>query len=167
MSLAHLGVAISMLGATASGALQRDVLVNIRVGDTIELGPWRAELADIRPVAGPNWTAIEARIEVARDGRQVATLRPQSRTFVSPPQETTESGRAGWRMGELYAVLGKPDGEGRWQVHLWVKPLVRLIWWGGIVMALGGLVALGDRAWLALRRRRRARAGRSFLPQAA
>ncbi len=148
MALAHLGVAVSILGATASGALQQEALVNMRVGDAIVLGPWRAELQDVRPVAGPNWTAIEAKIDVTRHGRPLAQLRPQTRTFIAPPMETTESARAGWRTGEVYMVLGKPDGEGRWQVHMWIKPLVRLIWWGGLLMAFGGVLALGDRVRL-------------------
>ncbi|WP_199553888.1 heme lyase CcmF/NrfE family subunit [Sandaracinobacteroides hominis] len=155
MALAHLGVAVSILGATASGALQREALVALRVGDSVQMGPWRAELMDVRPVAGPNWTAIEATLYVQRNGRPVGTVTPQSRMFIAPAQETTESGRTGWRMGEVYAVLGKPDGSGRWQVHLWVKPLVRLIWIGGLLMALGGVVALGGRVRaLALRRRK-------------
>ena len=165
MALAHLGVAVSILGATASGALQQEALVNMRVGESIVIGPWHAELADVRPVAGPNWTAIEARLEVQRNGKPYAVLTPQSRMFVAPPVETTESSRAGWRTGELYAVLGKPDGEGRWQVHLWVKPLVRLIWWGGVLMALGGLIALADR--VRLRRRRPAEGYATGLQQLA
>jgi len=154
MALAHLGVAVSMLGATASGALQREALVSLRVGDAVELGPWRAELRDVRPVAGPNWTAIEATLDVRRHGEPVAMLKPSSRMFVAPGQETTEAGRAGWRLGELYSVLGKPDGFGRWQVHLWVKPLVTLIWWGALLMALGGMVALGGRVRATRPRRR-------------
>jgi cytochrome c-type biogenesis protein CcmF len=145
MALAHLGVAVSILGATASGALQREALVSMRVGDAIQTGDWRAELMDVRPVAGPNWTAVEATLDVRRNGEPVAVLKPQSRMFIAPGQETTEAGRAGWRTGELYSVIGKPDGTGKWQVHLWVKPMVRLIWWGGLLMALGGMLALGGR----------------------
>jgi cytochrome c-type biogenesis protein CcmF len=166
MALAHLGVAVSMLGATASGALQQEALVALRVGDAVEMGRWRAELQDVRPVAGPNWTAIEARIDVRRDGAPVALLTPQSRMFVAPAQETTESSRAGWRTGELYAVLGKPDGTGKWQVHLWFKPLVRLIWWGGMLMALGGMVALGGRV-RSLKQSRAPRLSPLPVPQAA
>jgi cytochrome c-type biogenesis protein CcmF len=155
-----------MLGATASGALQQEALVALRVGDAVEMGRWRAELQDVRPVAGPNWTAIEARIDVRRDGAPVALLTPQSRMFVAPAQETTESSRAGWRTGELYAVLGKPDGTGKWQVHLWFKPLVRLIWWGGMLMALGGMVALGGRV-RSLKQSRAPRLSPLPVPQAA
>jgi cytochrome c-type biogenesis protein CcmF len=152
MALAHLGVAVSILGATASGALQREALVSMRVGDAIEMGPWRAELMDVRPVAGPNWTAVEATLDVRRNGAPVAVLTPQSRMFVAPSQETTEAGRAGWLGGELYSVVGKPDGTGRWQIHLWVKPLVRLIWIGGLLMAIGGMLALGGRVRATSRR---------------
>ncbi len=146
MALAHLGVAVAIIGMTASSAFQQEALVALRAGDNITLGAWRAELVDVRPVAGPNWTAVEATIGVARGDRHVATLHPQSRRFIAPSDETTESGRAGWWGGELYAVIGRPDGNGRWQIHFWTKPLVRLIWWGGLLMAFGGLVALGGRA---------------------
>ncbi len=167
MALAHLGVAVSILGATASGALQREALVSMRVGDAIEMGPWRAELMDVRPVAGPNWTAVEATLDVRRNGSPVAVLKPQSRMFVAPSQETTEAGRAGWMGGELYSVIGKPDGTGRWQVHLWVKPLVRLIWLGGLLMAIGGMLALGGRVRATSRRRKAVPAEPLPVPQAA
>jgi cytochrome c-type biogenesis protein CcmF len=167
MALAHLGVAVSILGATASGALQREALVAMRVGDAVEMGPWRAELMDVRPIAGPNWTAIEATLDVRRNGEPVAVLHPQSRMFVAPSQETTEAGRAGWRTGELYSVIGKPDGSGRWQVHLWVKPMVRLIWIGGLLMALGGVLALGGKVRAGARRRSAEPEGALPVPQAA
>jgi cytochrome c-type biogenesis protein CcmF len=155
MALAHLGVAISMLGATASGALDDERLVMMRVGDVVAFGPWQAELRDVRPVAGPNWTAIEAEIRFQRAGHAVATVRPQSRTYTSPPMETTEAGIAPLLPGDLYVVLGKPDDSGRWQINLRYKPLVRLLWGGGMVVALGGMVALGDRLPLSWFRRRR------------
>jgi len=166
MALAHLGVAVTILGATVSGALQREALVAMRVGDAIQMGPWRAELMDVRPVAGPNWTAVEARLDVRRNGESVAVLRPQSRMFVAPAQETTEAGRAGWWTGELYSVLGQPDGTGQWQVHLWFKPMVRLIWLGSLLMAFGGMLALGGRV-RAPKPKREAQMSGSPIPQAA
>jgi cytochrome c-type biogenesis protein CcmF len=155
MALAHLGVAVSILGATASGALQREALVSVRVGDIVEMGPWRTELVDVRPVAGPNWTALEAELRVTRNGRDAAVLHPQARTFVMPPMETTEAGLVGLWRGDLYAVLGKPDGSGKWQLHIWFKPLVRLIWLGALLMALGGLIALGGKFKVRIGGRRR------------
>jgi cytochrome c-type biogenesis protein CcmF len=144
MALAHFGVGVAMLGATASSALSREQLVVMRVGDRVAFGPWAVELSDVRPVAGPNWTAIEARIAFHGAGGRVAHVAPQSRTYTMPPTETTEAGIAPLWNGDLYAVLGKADGQGGWQVNLRFKPLVRLIWLGGGLIALGGVVALGN-----------------------
>jgi len=166
MALAHFGVAVAILGATASGALQREALVSMRVGDVVEMDGWQARLIDVRPVAGPNWTALQAELQISRHGAEMAILKPQSRTFTRPAMETTEAGlQAFWR-GDMYAVLGKPDGFGRWQIHLWFKPLVRLIWAGAFLMALGGVVALAGRARVRLPKRERGWPG-AFGPQPA
>src|SRR3546814_8547858 len=74
-------------------------------------------------------------------------LHPQARTFTAPVTETTEAAIDTLWDGQLYAVLGKPDGEGRWQVHIWWKPFVTLIWAGGLLIALGGIIALFGRLW--------------------
>ncbi|MCS6986485.1 MAG: heme lyase CcmF/NrfE family subunit [Sphingomonadaceae bacterium] len=148
-AIAHLGAGLALLGATASGALQREALVSLRVGDGFAVGGLEVRLYDVGPVAGPNWTALEATLHVSRDGRPVATLTPQSRTYTTPPMETTEAGIVGWRGGDLYAALGKPDGSGRWQIHFWIKPLVHLLWVGAVLMATGAAVAAGGRARMA------------------
>ena len=154
MALAHFGVAVSILGATASGALQREALVSMRVGDRVEMDGWQAELVDVRPVAGPNWTALQAELRISREGDEIAILKPQARTFTRPEMDTTEAGlHALWR-GDLYAVLGKPDGFGKWQIHFWFRPLIRLIWAGAFLMALGAVLALAGRARVRLPKRR-------------
>ena len=86
------------------------------------------------------------------DGKPVE-LHPQARSFWSPPQETTESALATRWNGQLYAVLGKAADSERWQVRLWWKPFVTLIWYGGLMIALGGLLALIGRVREDLRRR--------------
>jgi cytochrome c-type biogenesis protein CcmF len=155
-AIAHFGVALAILGGTASGALQQESLVSIRVGDRFTMGGFEAELVDVRPVAGPNWTALEASLAIRRGGGEpIMLLSPQSRTYTAPPMETTEAGIGMWWLGDVYAVLGKPDGSGRWQVHLWFKPLIHLLWWGAAVMTAGALLALGGSLRLrALFRRR-------------
>ena len=94
-------------------------------------------------------------------------LAPQARTFWAPPQETTESALDTRWNGQLYAVLGKAaDGE-RWQVRLWWKPFVTLIWFGGLLIGLGGVLALLGRVASDLKRRairRKVAARRADLP---
>jgi cytochrome c-type biogenesis protein CcmF len=145
MTLAHLGVALSLFGVTASTSLHREALVAMRVGDTLKVAGFDARLEAVDPTAGPNYTAIEGRLAVTRGGAPVVTLVPQSRTYTSPAMETTEAGIATLLAGDLYAVLGKPDGTGRWQVRFYWQPMVWAIWAGGLLMAAGGLVSIGGR----------------------
>lgn len=80
-------------------------------------------------------------------------LRPQARVFTSPPTETSEVALATAWNGQLYAVIGQ-QREGVWQLRLWWKPFVTMIWLGGLMIAFGGVVALLGRWWSAWRRRR-------------
>ena len=69
-------------------------------------------------------------------------LRPQSRYFSDPPTTTNESAILTTWQGQLYTVLGQPDAGGRWQIRLWWKPFVTLIWLGGVLIAFGGALSL-------------------------
>lgn len=168
MVLAHFGIALSLCGMAADSAYTVERLVALRVGEKTAVGPWRVTLRSITPVAGPNWTALEARLDAAYGNGSVSVLKPQSRSFWAPPQQTNESAlKTRWN-GQLYTVLGEQAEDGRWQLRLWWKPFVNLIWLGGVLVALGGLLALIGRVASDLRRRsaqdkiayRRARQGR-------
>ena len=141
MVLAHLGVAVSLAGMASETAFTRETLVAAAVGESHMVGPYAVTLRGIRPVIGPNWTALEARLDVVRGGTR-RVLRPQSRFFANPPTSTTESAIATVIDGQLYTVLGQPDGAGRWQLRLWWKPFVTLIWAGGAMIAIGGALSL-------------------------
>ncbi|MCH8683781.1 heme lyase CcmF/NrfE family subunit [Pedomonas mirosovicensis] len=145
MWLAHLGVAVSIFGATASGAWESEVMTTVEPGQPVSVGPYTFTLDSIMPVAGPNYTAIEGRFDVRKDDNLVVSVRPQSRTYTEPPMETTEAGIAPLWAGDIYAVLGKPDGQGRWQVRLHWKPFMPWVWYGAALMMLGGAVSMLDR----------------------
>jgi cytochrome c-type biogenesis protein CcmF len=146
MVIAHFGVAVAIAGMAASSMMTVEVLTAARPGDQAQVGPWTVEFESVVPTAGPNWTALQAELRVSR-GTGVSVLNPQSRFYTSPPTETTESAILTVPSGQLYTVLGKAAEGGRWQLRLWWKPLVTLIWLGGALIALGGALALGSRAW--------------------
>ena len=152
MVVAHLGVAVSLAGMASDAAFTAERLVAARVGQPIFVGPYQVTLTGIAPRVGDNWSALEAHLNVTR-ADDTRMLRPQSRFFTSPPTATSESAILTAPDGQLYAVLGQPDGEGRWQLRLWWKPYVTLIWLGGALIALGGLLSLCGR----LSRERRAK----------
>ncbi|MGE6155661.1 cytochrome c-type biogenesis CcmF C-terminal domain-containing protein, partial [Klebsiella pneumoniae] len=82
------------------------------------VGPFTVRLDGIKPVIGEGWSALEARLSATRDD-DLTVLRPQSRFFATPTTTTSESAIATFWDGQLYTVLGRPDGEGRWQLRLW------------------------------------------------
>ncbi|MEO8547882.1 MAG: heme lyase CcmF/NrfE family subunit [Sphingomicrobium sp.] len=153
MALAHFGVAVAIAGMATDSAFSQEKLAAVRPGETLTVGPWLVRLQGLAPAIGPNWTAIEAELRASR-GSGVIILKPQSRFFTDPPTETNESAIATMLGGQLYTVVGKPDGEGRWQLRLWWKPFVTLIWLGGALIALGGALALVGRAWRRWRKER-------------
>ncbi|MDT9597780.1 heme lyase CcmF/NrfE family subunit [Sphingosinicella rhizophila] len=151
MVIAHLGIAVSLAGMASESAFSRETLVAARPGDIAHVGPYQVRFEGVNPIAGPNWTANEAVLSASRGHSGAFRLRPQARTFSAPSMETNEAAIATRLDGQLYTVLGKADGQGRWQLRLWWKPAVTLIWLGGALVALGGLFALIGR----VRRERR------------
>ncbi|WP_334655576.1 heme lyase CcmF/NrfE family subunit [Sphingomonas panaciterrae] len=154
MVVAHLGIAVSLVGMAASSAYTKETLVAAGVGEPARVGPYRVTLRGIRPVIGDNWTALEARLEVQRGDGPVSFLAPQSRYFSNPPTTTNESAILTSADGQLYTVIGQPDGAGRWQLRLWWKPWVTLIWYGGGLIALGGALSILGH-WLRDRRQKK------------
>jgi cytochrome c-type biogenesis protein CcmF len=159
MCIAHFGVAVAILGMASDSAFTRERLAAVRPGETVTVGPWLVKFRDVMPVAGPNWTALEGELRASK-GSGAIILKPQSRYFPSPPTTTNEAAiDTGWN-GQLYAVLGEQDEQGRWQLRLWWKPFVTLIWLGGLLIGLGGLLALIGR--LFRERRQRIRGQEAF-----
>ena len=143
MVIAHFGIAVSLAGMACDTAFTQATLVAARVGVPQRAGPFTVTLDGIKPVVGPNWSALEARLSVRRgESGRVFYLRPESRYFANPVTTTSESAIATRWDGQLYTVLGEPDGTGRWQLRLWWKPFVTLIWFGGALIAIGGVLSL-------------------------
>jgi cytochrome c-type biogenesis protein CcmF len=153
MVVAHFGVAVAIAGMAASTLTTVEVLTAARPGDQIEVGPWLIEFESVTPVAGSNWTALEAELRASRGGG-VTILKPQARFYTDPPTQTTESAIETVLSGQLYTVIGQAAGDGRWQLRLWWKPLITLIWLGGALIALGGALAFAGRSWRAWRKER-------------
>ena len=146
MVLAHTGVAVAILGMASDSAFTQEKLTAVRPGERVAVGPWLVEFRDVLPIAGPNWTALDAELRASR-GTGVTVLNPQSRYFAEPPTTTNEAAiDTSWN-GQLYAVLGEPTDQGRWQLRLWWKPFVTLIWLGGFLIAFGGALALAGRVF--------------------
>jgi cytochrome c-type biogenesis protein CcmF len=158
MVTAHLGIAVALAGMASESAFTKETLVAASPGQSVAVGPFQVRFEGVAPVAGPNWTAIEAQL-IATRGDASWPLRPQARLFSAPPTPTSEAAIQTVWDGQLYVAIGDEDSQGRWQLRLWWKPFVTLIWLGGAMVALGGFLSLIGRLW----RERRHKAEREAL----
>ena len=158
MSVAHLGLGLCVLGITVTSTFGLATDQRIAPGETARVGDYEVSFKGTRPVAGPNYQALRGEVTVTRNGRAVGTLYPEKRTYAVRGSPMTEAGiDAGWSR-DLFVALGDPLGNDAWSVRLQYKPLVRFIWLGAMVMALGGILAATDRRY-----RLRAREGAGAL----
>ena len=158
MVVAHVGLGVALFGMASDSAFSIERLVAAKIGDSTQVGPWQITLANVAPVAGPNWTAMEGVLKVRYAGGAEQVMTPQSRTFWAPLQTNAVSALLTRWNGQLYTVLGEEtaadNGAPRWQLRLWWKPYVPLIWIGGLLVALGGGLALLSRVAQDLKRRK-------------
>jgi cytochrome c-type biogenesis protein CcmF len=154
MVIAHLGLAVSVAGMASEAGWTSERLAAMQPGEKTRVAGWEIKLNDVRPAVGDNWVAIEGDMTAKLGSREFALL-PQSRQFFSPKQQTSEAALLTRWNGQLYAVIApiSEDRFDRWQVRIWWKPFVTLIWFGGAMIAFGGALALVGR--IALFRRRR------------
>jgi len=147
MSIAHLGMGLFVLGATIVSAFGIESDRAMRIGETLEVADLQFQLRELREVAGPNYTAIEAVVEI-RDGAEfIATVRPQKRQYLVQKNWMTEAGIHPTWNKDLFIALGDQLGDGSWSVRIQYKPMIRFLWIGAFVMALGGMVSVSDRRY--------------------
>lgn len=155
MIIAHSGVAFFVFGVTMIGAYEIEKDVKLSPGESQTAGEYVFEMRSVFEFTGPNYAAIISEMPVYKDKKEVAVLYPEKRRYFSNPDApTTEAGIAARIHGDIYASLGEPLGDGAWSARLQIKPFVRFIWGGALLMALGGLIAAADRRY---RRRRKSK----------
>ena len=147
MTVAHIGVGLFAIGVTVTQSYRVEKDIALRPGDSVTLQGYDFLFKSTKQVQGPNYNAIESEVLITRDGREVATLHPQKRVYRVQKSPMTESGiEVDWNR-DLFVAMGDDLGAGAWSVRVQYKPMVRFIWLGALVMALGGLIAISDRRY--------------------
>jgi cytochrome c-type biogenesis protein CcmF len=153
MTLAHLGIAVFIVGVTLVKGFETERDVRMAVGDSIEVGGYAFRFEGVAERAGPNFMAMRGTFDVSKNSRHVEKLYPEKRAYFSQPNAMTEAAIDTGVFGDLYVSLGEPVGEGAWTVRVYSKPFVTWIWGGCVLMALGGLLAILDRRYRLAQRR--------------
>jgi cytochrome c-type biogenesis protein CcmF len=147
MTVAHLGAAVTVVGITLTTALSTEKDLRLSPGDNYALAGYEFRFSGVRQSLGPNYRAQRGHIEVTRDGKTIAQLFPEKRSYLNSSSPMTEAAIDPGFTRDLYAALGEELGDGAWAVRIYHKPFVRWIWLGGLLMALGGILAVSDRRY--------------------
>jgi cytochrome c-type biogenesis protein CcmF len=147
MVLAHLGVALFVVGVTMVMNFEAEEDVRMSPGDSHELAGYRFEFLGAVKAPGPNYRADRGHFKVYRGDRQIAELYPEKRAYLGGGMPMTEAAIDAGLFRDIYVSLGEPVGGGDWALRLYYKPYVRWIWLGAIFMALGGTLAVTDKRY--------------------
>ncbi|MEW5881166.1 MAG: heme lyase CcmF/NrfE family subunit [Pseudomonadota bacterium] len=161
MVLAHLGIAVFIVGVTTVRSFQVERDVKMAPGDTVAVHGYTFRFDGVGERAGPNYTAARGNVTLLKDGKQIDLLHPEKRIYFAQSQmPMTEASIRTGITGDVYVSLGEPVGnDGSWTVRVYYKPFVTWIWGGCVLMALGGFLAMSDRRYRALARRDEITAG--------
>ena len=147
MHLAHLGIGMTVIGITVTSSFNIEIDQRIAPGETVTVGGYAFRFDGLEEIAGANYEAVRGTFTVSRGDREIAKMIPEKRVYRVQTSAMTEAGiDVGWTR-DLFVALGEPLGDGSWSVRIQYKPMIRFIWLGALVMALGGLVAVSDRRY--------------------
>jgi cytochrome c-type biogenesis protein CcmF len=147
MLLAHVGVAVFVIGVTMVKSYEAEKDVRLAIGETVELGGYAFRFDAINEVTGPNYRAMRGTLRVTRGESKVAIMYPEKRMYNVQKNPMTEAAINTGFTRDLYVSLGEPVSDNAWVVRVQVKPFVDWIWGGCVLMALGGLLAVLDRRY--------------------
>jgi cytochrome c-type biogenesis protein CcmF len=147
MCIAHFGVGMFAIGASGVESYKIEKDVALKPGGSFAIAGYDFRFVSAMNVRGPNYDAVEALVEVTRGGKPVATLKPQKRHFWVQQTDNSQAAISVNWARDLFVAMGNPLGESAWSMRIQYKPLVRYIWLGALVMAIGGLVAATDRRY--------------------
>jgi cytochrome c-type biogenesis protein CcmF len=144
-AVAHFSAGMLLFGVIAESQWNSERIVSLKTGQSVSVSGYDLTLDGLLPRQGPNYRELIARFTVRRDGDVIGVLEPSKRTFAQRGTSTTEAALLTRGASQLYLSLGDLGSDGTVAVRLYHKPLVLLIWFGAIVMVLGGALSLSDR----------------------
>lgn len=159
MQVAHLGVAVFIVGVTMVTGYQTEQDVRMNVGDKVNSGGYEFKFNGVSSYPGPNYQAVRAEIIVSKNGAEHERMYPEKRSYAARGNVMTETAIDSGLFRDLYVSLGEPVDDGAWSVRVYYKPFVGWIWGGALLMAIGGGLALSDRRYAVAAKKEREQKG--------
>jgi cytochrome c-type biogenesis protein CcmF len=154
VALAHSGLGVTLMGIAGTTLWRSETLSVLRPGESVQVGPYKLRFDGIVRADGPNFIAARANVTAMRGENVVAVLHPEKRLYPTEQQELANTAIRTNGVSDLYVALGDDRGGGQWTLRAYFNPLAPFIWFGGAIMALGGMIGL----WARIRPRRVAQA---------
>ncbi|NOU21602.1 MAG: heme lyase CcmF/NrfE family subunit, partial [Methyloglobulus sp.] len=148
MSIAHLGIAVFVVGITLTSVYSVEKDIRMAPNDTVDMSGYQFKFQGIKQAQGPNYIAQQGLITVSHEGKADVTLEPQKRVYQVQKMPMTEAAIDAGLFRDLFVAIGEPlGGEGAWSLRIYYKSFIRWIWLGAIFMAVGGLCATCDKRY--------------------
>lgn len=145
MTIAHLGMAVLIAGVSGSSAWKQENILTMSPGESIDVAGFDVTFNGAEIVQGPNYEALQGSFSATKGG-PTYILTPERRVYDQPVQQTTEAAIRTTFWADLYMVIGDgPTDDGRYVVRAYFEPFVPFLWYGTLLMGLGGAVSLTDR----------------------
>ena len=156
MHLAHIGVAVFVVGVTMVSSFQDEKDVKLAPGESVDVAGYHFVFNGVKQVNGPNYVAAQGDFDLTVDGKFQRKMNPEKRNYHSSAMPMTEAAIDAGFLRDVYVSLGEPidrtKPEGEWAVRVYYKPFVDWIWGGCVLMSIGGLLAMLDRRYRLARR---------------
>ena len=155
MLVAHLGVAVTVLGVVLTSYFSLEENIKISQGQTVQVEDLEVEFYDFKNTEGPNYISSAGSFRIYSEGELITDLHPEKRKYNASRMVMTEADIDAGLFRDIYVVMGEPLDDGAWAISVYYKPFVRWIWLGSIFMALGGLLAISDKRYRQRRREKK------------
>jgi cytochrome c-type biogenesis protein CcmF len=148
MTFAHFGIAVFVIGITLTSVYSVEKDIRMSPSDAVDMSGYIFQFNGVKQTQGPNYTASQAYVTVRHNGKEVAQLEPQKRTYQVQKMPMTEAAIDAGLFRDLFVAIGEPLGDqGAWSLRIYYKSFIRWIWLGAVFMAVGGLCAACDKRY--------------------
>lgn len=153
MVLGHLGFAVAIIGIALVQNYEVERTVRMSPGDTFAESGYEFRFTELGERQGPNFVSEVATFEIARNGSVIDIVDSEKRFYTIQRQVMTQTALQVSPFRDLYIAMGEELNDGSWAVRIHIKPFVRWIWMGGVIMAIGGLLSASDKRYRLKRRK--------------
>ena len=141
---AHSGFAILILGVSISSSHQNEYEGKLDINNQINFSGYILKFESFNEEIVENYITTKGKFKLSRNDNEFF-LYPEKRFYPIEQSQTTEAAIISSNLSQFYLVLGEQINDKSWVIRIWYKPMIMLIWIGGLFMGIGGLLSLVKR----------------------